>query len=257
VIAGKDGPINEEAKSALSRLQSLARLSNIDDYKSVVFKTCNHCGKNETLGGTKLMKCQRCKLFYYCNKVCQVADWKKHKRACATINSGIVSRSTVKATHSTILAFIKSNCFDIAKEVYKKSQEYNVPKKKLFLEIDFYGDAPALRNEFKVWLTSEFLEGSSVADAPDWFRHFDEKFMARLLREAYAQVRSDDLITVCRAGDGAASIQAIYYLVNERYHFLSDEVVESIGKEDYVRMIACLGQHTTDAYFREKKSGVA
>jgi hypothetical protein len=85
VIAGKDGPINEKAKSALSRLQSLARLSNSNDSKR-----CHHCEKNETLGGAKLMKCQRCKLPYFCNKVCQVADWKRHKKTCTAISSGIL-----------------------------------------------------------------------------------------------------------------------------------------------------------------------
>jgi hypothetical protein len=34
-------------------------------------------------------------------------------------------------------AFVQSNCFSIAKEVYKKTQEHNVPKKKLLVEIDF------------------------------------------------------------------------------------------------------------------------
>jgi hypothetical protein len=34
------------------------------------------------------------------------------------------------------------------KKSTKETQEYTVPKKELLLEIDFYGDAPALRNEF-------------------------------------------------------------------------------------------------------------
>jgi hypothetical protein len=40
------------------------------------------------------------------------------------------------------------------------------------------------------------------------------------------------------------------------YQYLSNEAVESIGREDYVRMVACLGQHTTDEYFREKRAGL-
>jgi hypothetical protein len=68
---------------------------------------------------------------------------------------------------TTISAFIEANYVDIEKEAYKKAQEYNATtNKELVVEIDFFGDAPALRNEFKVWLTSGFLEGSSVADAP-------------------------------------------------------------------------------------------
>jgi hypothetical protein len=73
VIAGKDGPINEKAKSSLARLQSLARLSNNNtDQCGTMYKICHHCNKNESLGGAKLMKCQRCKVAYYCNKDCQV-----------------------------------------------------------------------------------------------------------------------------------------------------------------------------------------
>jgi hypothetical protein len=66
-------------------------------------------------------------------------------------------------------SFIKSIYFAIAKEVYKKTQQYDIAKKELLVEIDFRGDAPALRNEFTVWLTSGFVEGSSAANAPDWF----------------------------------------------------------------------------------------
>jgi hypothetical protein len=55
---------------------------------------------------------------------------------------GIVSRSTLKTSQTTMWAIIKSNYFDIVKEVYKKTQEYNVPKKELLVEMDFYGDAP-------------------------------------------------------------------------------------------------------------------
>jgi hypothetical protein len=40
------------------------------------------------------------------------------------------------------------------------------------------------------------------------------------------------------------------------YQLLSDEAVESIGREDYARMVACMGQHAADAYFREKRAGL-
>jgi hypothetical protein len=81
VIAGKDGPINDKAKSGLTRLQSLAQLSNAkDNYNNECadIKTCEYCWKLETqMDNAKLMKCQRCKINYYCSKECQVADWKK------------------------------------------------------------------------------------------------------------------------------------------------------------------------------------
>jgi hypothetical protein len=260
VIAGKDGPIDEKAKSSLTRLQSLARLSNNNNDecggKYTAQKMCRHCEKLESLGGAKLMECQRCKVTYYCNKDCQVADWKIHKRSC---NDCVVSRSTIKTSHAITFAFIKSNYFDIAKELYKKTQEYKVPKKELFVELDFHGDGPALRNEFKVWLTSDFIEGLSLADAPCWLRtNYEQGALPRYLREQYEKVTSDDLLVVTRAGNGIVPVLVLRLPVaGTDYQYLSDESVESIGREDYDGMAACLGQHLTAAYFREKKTGFA
>jgi hypothetical protein len=256
VIAGKDGPINEKAKSSLAKLQSLARLSNDNyDSKYANLKMCRHCDKDETqMDGAKLMTCQRCKSVYYCSRECQVADWKSHKQICNHLDSGNESRSAFKTYNTAMWAFVKSNYFDIAKEVYKKTQEYNVPKKELLVEIDFCEDAPALRNGFKVWLTSGFMEGSSVGDAPDWF-HVDAGG-EKTVREAYAQVTSDDLLAVCRAGNGMVTFQILTFrLPNASHECLSDEAVEAIGREDYIRMVACLGQLVTHKYF-EKRSGL-
>jgi hypothetical protein len=253
VAAGEDGPINVKARSALARLQSLARLSN---NTCTDLKICGHCERLETqMEGAKLMKCQRCKVIYYCSKNCQVADWKVHKKRCNEVNRVVDRdrRSAEKTSRRTIFAFITSNYFDIAKEVYKKTQEYNVPKKELLVEMNFFGDAPALRNEFKVWLTSGVLEGSSVADAPEWFRKdVDSKDMMKVYDQR--ESISDDLLFVCKAGNGMVSIYSLGLPV-EGYELLSDEAVESIGKEDYVRMVACLGQPNVNKYF-EKRSGL-
>jgi hypothetical protein len=261
VIAGEDGPINEKAKSALASLQSLARLSN-NNYrygsKPTELKKCLYCYNVETLdGANKLMKCQRCKRAHYCNRECQVAHWKSHKKMCKKVGNANISQSLYKTSETTMWAFIESNYFDIVKEVYNKTQEYGVPKKELLLEINFGGDAPALRNEFKVWLASGFLEGSSVADPPDWYRTVaDRKKMARFLRGKHERVSSDHLFSVCRASnDGVVVVQPLQLLVKS-YQYLSDESVEAIGREDYVRMVACLGQYTADEFFRERKSGL-
>jgi hypothetical protein len=118
------------------------------------------------------------------------------------------------------------------------------------VEIDFFGDAPALLNEFKVWLTSGFFEGSTVADAPDWIRTQDG------LRGISERVSSDALLVVCRAGNGQVNIPVLNSTSTTGYALLSDEAVESIGSEDYNRMVVCLGQGTTDKFFREKMSGL-
>jgi hypothetical protein len=255
VIAGKDGPINEKAKSGLARLQSLALLSNCVYESGNVVEGCSNCGKTDTqMDGALLMKCKRCKLTYYCSKECQVADWKSHKRTCEAVGSGgKICRSALKTSHTTAMAFVTSNYFDIAKEVYKKSQELNVPKKELLVVIDFFGDAPALRNEFQVWLTSSFSEGSTVADAPGWLH---EKNLAQFLKEEYEKVTSNDLLVLYRAGNDMVTVSRLNHRGDETgYRLFADEVVESIGTEDYDGMVAYLGQHHTDEYFREKRSG--
>jgi hypothetical protein len=253
VIAGKDGPINAKAKSCLVKLQTMARLSN-DGYDSecrVAGKCCRLCDTAEAqMNGVKLMECRRCKVTYYCNKECQAADWQDHKESCKAFSAGGTGKiSSQKVSYSTMWTFVESNYFAIAREVYKKTQEYNVPKKELLLEIDFCGDAPALRNEFKVGLTSRFWDGSSLVDEPDWFRTRDEDAeknnVIRWLKDNHECTTSDNLQAVCRSGDGQVSANRLG---------LSDEAVESIGREDYDRMVASLGQGMTDNYFREKRS---
>lgn len=42
---------------------------------------CFHCGKNEV----SLLRCAKCKVAAYCQRSCQIADWKRqHKAACAS-----------------------------------------------------------------------------------------------------------------------------------------------------------------------------
>jgi hypothetical protein len=106
-------------------------------------------------------------------------------------------------------------------------------------------------------LTSGFLEGSSIADAPDWFcADADKMTIAKFVRKEYERVTSDHLLAMCRAGDGKVLVQNVHLmLANSGYQLLSDEAVESIGREDYVRMVACLGPPTTNKYFK-KRSGL-
>jgi hypothetical protein len=258
VIAGKDGPINEKVKADLAKLQSTARLAN-SNHKNrndwTIYKICSHCEKGEEeMDGAILMKCQRCKLAYYCNKECQVADWKRHKETCKAISSGNNEiRSNQKTSQTTMVAFVKSNYFRIVKEVYRKSQECKLNKHMLLLEIDFYGDAPALKNEFKVWLTPDFIEESG------WFPTVGDKGMiACYWTEEHTRATSDDLLLVRRNGDGTMGIQRLYLKVDsegDEKQYFSDEAVESIGTEDYGRAVACLGPKTANAYFLENRSG--
>ncbi|KAJ7763581.1 hypothetical protein DFH07DRAFT_812512 [Mycena maculata] len=58
---------------------SLNELFNIRDKVKNNIGLCNLCG------GIATLKCSRCKMFY-CNKTCQVADWKSiHKTECNVV----------------------------------------------------------------------------------------------------------------------------------------------------------------------------
>lgn len=59
---------------------------------------CFHCGAT----ASKLLRCGRCQVAGYCQKECQVADWKEsHKKACASYQrvgpSGILSTPSDQA----------------------------------------------------------------------------------------------------------------------------------------------------------------
>lgn len=51
-------------------------------------RVCFHCAKASNDDGQKLLKCSKCHVAAYCQKECQIKDWKKsggHKLACASL----------------------------------------------------------------------------------------------------------------------------------------------------------------------------
>jgi hypothetical protein len=72
----------KEAKSVMrqvsSNLDTLPDGSRLYDKK---LRVCAKCQKGEP-DGIQMSKCSRCKVVYYCNRECQVADWKVHKKKC-------------------------------------------------------------------------------------------------------------------------------------------------------------------------------
>jgi hypothetical protein len=105
------------------------------------------------------------------------------------------------------------------------------------------------------WLRSGTvsMDHALLSDAPDWFHTYHQKNVIRYLREEYEQVISDDLLVVCRACNGIVKVQNLDFSVAETgYPLFSEEVVESIGREDYERMVARLGQSLTNRYFEER-----
>jgi hypothetical protein len=56
-------------------LENMLRLQN----RAVDHKTCQKCGLVTT---NELSKCSKCKTARYCDRACQKADWKQHKKQC-------------------------------------------------------------------------------------------------------------------------------------------------------------------------------
>ena len=55
---------------------------------------CAHCGKNGK-PGVGFKRCSRCKQASYCGAECQSANWKRHKKTCATLQ--VVHASVIEA----------------------------------------------------------------------------------------------------------------------------------------------------------------
>jgi hypothetical protein len=88
---------------------------------------------------------------------------------------------------------------------------------------------------------------------PDWIR---TRVSVKDMKGDYERVTSDDLLVACRAGNSQVNVHVLNFTSMTGCELLSDEAVKSIGREEYVRMVAYLGQDTTDKYFREKMSGL-
>ena len=70
------------------RLSSPAALNSVRTHVvdgQIIERTCLACGVWDRTGKSHL-RCSGCMLVYYCNKECQLAHWKEHKKVCADKN---------------------------------------------------------------------------------------------------------------------------------------------------------------------------
>jgi hypothetical protein len=67
---------------ALHVLEQQASLSQGEAMAGIHLRMCRGCSKEATPGGPTLLKCGKCKAAFYCNRECQMADWKRHKKEC-------------------------------------------------------------------------------------------------------------------------------------------------------------------------------
>ena len=62
---------------------------------------CASCHQGPGSPSTPLLRCSKCKIFYYCSRVCQSKDWKQgHKRLCSVIANSSEGRSHFFSGHS-------------------------------------------------------------------------------------------------------------------------------------------------------------
>jgi hypothetical protein len=64
---------------AMHKLYNDTHCEKYLNYRLVIHNQCEYCGKRTEI------KCPRCKVTWYCNTECQVANWETHKIICATI----------------------------------------------------------------------------------------------------------------------------------------------------------------------------
>jgi hypothetical protein len=77
----------------------------MSDSNSTETRKCKSCKKAES-ESTPLRNCSRCKSAVYCSRDCQKADWKAHKKVCASnaqanTSSGGQSATDTNDTQST------------------------------------------------------------------------------------------------------------------------------------------------------------
>jgi|TARA_A100001391_G_scaffold151483_1_gene109205 hypothetical protein len=83
----------------MSSIQTLMRFPKYTevqeevDEKICLAKTCQNCGKKYEKKQCRFKKCAKCQNAWYCNKECQKADWKKHKKKCGNFGKNPTSKA--------------------------------------------------------------------------------------------------------------------------------------------------------------------
>jgi hypothetical protein len=69
---------------SVERMSSPAALTSVRTHVidgKIIERTCLACGVWDRTGKSHL-RCSACMLVYYCNRECQLAHWKQHKKVC-------------------------------------------------------------------------------------------------------------------------------------------------------------------------------
>lgn len=98
-----------ENKNRHSSSPSTMSSKNSSSASRTTPRSCSNCGKVDA--ANKLQKCSRCTTVYYCDRECQVADWKSHKVDCKRWSENKLANKTLSSKLDCECSLIfGSNC---------------------------------------------------------------------------------------------------------------------------------------------------
>lgn len=243
LLAGNDGWTTKSSNSnhevIMKRLQGLAKLAiaskrsmSPEDYMELT-RICRHCGKTgwelaKESDYKRLLPCSKCKVAFFCNKTCQRADYKEHKKTC---------RPILQPIQSKIMSFIQQNYVPIMTEIKETCVSNSLDKKDLFLEIDFMhsddnGSSAAMNGEFRVILVTQALEGD-CPDEPDWFYKGTDVYESNValfragLRDHHNRMTPNHILVAYRGPEGNAGVYRVDCMSEKTgLHICSDEALD-------------------------------
>jgi len=244
LLAGKDGwtaksnPNHEQVMKRFEALHKLAdmtseSLSPKNDVE--LSRICRHCGKTgweikKEDDYKRLLPCSTCKNAYYCDKVCQKADWKEHKKFC---NPNALR--PMQPVQNIIMSFIQQNYMKIMAKIKETCMETGLGKADVFLQIDFKreeGVSPAMDGTFGVAPVSQALEGDRSAE-PDWFYKGTAVYESNValfregLRDHHNRMTPNHVLVAYRGTEGNAGVYRVDVMSEKTgFHICSDEALE-------------------------------
>ena len=165
---------------------------------------CENCQKTESEAGQPHKKCARCKTSY-CSRECQKADWKQHKKICATIANATDSAPSARPTNRTNA--LKVTVTDPFQKLVDNTWLHNRPKEDVFkLLIDVY----RLRMDDQYTFEGECDRDCIYGGAPNSERGF-RRFLRRVERKQellptwWSRQKADECVLVGRRSGALTS----------------------------------------------------
>lgn len=83
IAIGNDGPLSQRVLDLLEKAKRAPELS-----KAIEGVFCACCCKTPHDTKQKMLKCSKCKRFFYCSRECQMRDWRsRHRFECNILTS--------------------------------------------------------------------------------------------------------------------------------------------------------------------------